>query len=56
MLSPMDCHGTGGYDPVDERVPMLGRMYERRSNGYLVIGYDVELTNAEGDVPWTVRC
>ena len=29
-------------DYVDEQVPMLGRMYERRLKGYRAIGYKME--------------
>jgi superfamily II DNA or RNA helicase len=30
------------YDYVDEQVPMLGRMYEKRLKGYRTIGYEME--------------
>ncbi len=30
------------YDYVDNRVPMLARMYERRLSGYSAIGYTIE--------------
>jgi superfamily II DNA or RNA helicase len=30
------------YDYVDEQVPMLGRMYEKRLKGYRAIGYEME--------------
>ena len=30
------------FDYVDEQVPMLGRMYEKRMNGYRAIGYEME--------------
>jgi superfamily II DNA or RNA helicase len=30
------------YDYVDNCVPMLARMYERRLNGYSAIGYSIE--------------
>jgi len=30
------------FDYVDELVPMLGRMYEKRLRGYRAIGYEME--------------
>ena len=30
------------FDYVDEQVPMLARMYEKRLRGYRAIGYEVE--------------
>ena len=30
------------YDYVDNYVPMLGRMYERRLKGYAAIGYVID--------------
>ena len=35
------------YDYIDDRVPMLARMYERRLRGYRAIGYGVEQTSDE---------
>jgi superfamily II DNA or RNA helicase len=31
------------YDYVDDWVPMLERMYERRLKGYSAIGYSIDL-------------
>jgi superfamily II DNA or RNA helicase len=30
------------YDYVDQKVPMLERMYKRRLHGYRALGYDIE--------------
>lgn len=30
------------YDYVDQKVPMLERMYKRRLQGYRALGYDIE--------------
>ncbi len=37
------------YDYIDDRVPMLARMYERRLRGYRAIGYSVQQTSADQD-------
>ena len=31
------------FDYVDEQVPMLGRMYQKRLRGYRAIGYEMEV-------------
>jgi hypothetical protein len=34
--------GVTTYDYVDNAIPMLARMYERRLKGYRAIGYTIE--------------
>jgi superfamily II DNA or RNA helicase len=43
------------YDYVDERVPMLMRMYEKRIKGYTAMGYEFEDKDNEKEKHVQVR-